>query len=578
MRGTKKKMNSIRDYVKWILMVLVPLILIYSGISVASAVSFRHQIEDYAETFMDFYMQQIDDTISNINSRMSMFVLSENETGENLNKYIYVIETTDNMALCNYYSNQLRDVFLMYSAEYGTYYNFFSFLPEKGLFIGANANNHMDPKEWETYREDIINKLETQSLVPNSGTQYWQLVSGENGYNYILKLYYFNNVYVGCWIRPEDLIEPLENAFKDYRNSVYLYDADNSLISSKGPDVSEAAAIKESFRTIPFKVEMTIADYGLFEKTFLINMVLSLIALAIFITILFSAAVLYKRVMKPIKNFSDNLENIEKKQLHMDKIASNELVELEQANAKFRQLIQTITALQNKVYEEEMKKQMMYMEYLKLQIEPHFYLNCLNFIYNMIDLKQYSQASLMAAMTAGYMRYLFNNERNLVYLWEELEHIEHYLKIQKLRFGQAFEYYLEQDDESREVKIPPLIIQTFVENSVKYAMSFDDRLMLTVTVYSENINNQDYASICIMDNGPGFSAELLKKLENTDIYAENENNHIGISNAIKRLKFTYNSLAKIHFYNSPLNGAVVEIHIPSDGHAQRRNVHEYADS
>ena len=46
MRGTKKKMNSIRDYVKWILMVLVPLILIYSGISVARAVSFRHQIED----------------------------------------------------------------------------------------------------------------------------------------------------------------------------------------------------------------------------------------------------------------------------------------------------------------------------------------------------------------------------------------------------------------------------------------------------------------------------------------------------------------------------------------------------
>lgn len=61
----------------------------------------------------------------------------------------------------------------------------------------------------------------------------------------------------------------------------------------------------------------------------------------------------------------------------------------------------------------EIKKQLMYKEYLKLQIEPHFYLNCLNFIYIIQSIWATHQPAGCRSWTAEYMRYLFNNGRIL---------------------------------------------------------------------------------------------------------------------------------------------------------------------
>lgn len=168
----------------------------------------------------------------------------------------------------------------------------------------------------------------------------------------------------------------------------------------------------------------------------------------------------------------------------------------------------------------------------------------------------------MALMTAEYMRYLFNKERDVVTVKEEINHIRHYLEIQKLRFEAALDYYIECEVETEDAQIPPLIIQTFIENCIKYAMDLDSRLSLTVTVFSEIDNEKPYLNICITDNGPGFSEEMLSRLAQKKKYMENETRHIGISNAMKRLFYTYGEKAKISFYNGPVKGAVIDIHIP----------------
>ena len=522
MRGTKNTKQSMSVYLKRLVLVLVPLFVIYISVSVLSTFYFKKQVVTYGKTFVDFYIDQIETTVSNINYRMSMFVLGENETGENLNSYIKAIKTTDNLAFRDYYSNKLRDVFLMYSMEYGKEYQFFAFFPETGSFIGANTNDRMGQEVWNVYTRDICGRLEKNSLTPNSGTSYWQLVGSRDEESYILKLYFVEHMYVGCWIRPEDLAWPLYNAIEGGKTAVALYDDNNTVIFGQEPETALGITIERRLKNLPFTINMTISDYGIFQKTLIIHLSLALMGFGMLCGIVSVIYLLYRRILRPM-----------------------------------------IHGLQKEIYEGEIKKQMMDMEYLKLQIEPHFYLNCLNFIYNMIDLSQYAQAAAMASMTANYMRYLFNHSRELVFIWEELEHVRHYMDIQKLRFEGAFDYYIEQEPETRDVKILPLLIQTFVENCIKYAMNLDSKLCLTVTVFSEEMDGKAYINICIMDNGPGFSGELLEQLEDKGAYVAGESTHVGIANALKRLRYTYKDEVSINFYNGPVKGAVVDIHIPS---------------
>ena len=415
--------------------ILVPLSALYIGISVVSTYYFKKQIVSYAETFVDFYIDKIETTVTNINRRMSMLILGEGETEIELNSYINSIKTTDNIAFRNYFIGKLRDAFRMYSMEYGSEYQFFAFFPEGKQYVGANANDKLGQEVWEQYRDDITHKLERETLIPNSRSQYWQFVEGSGGCNYIIKFYSIREVYVGCWIRPADLIAPLENAVKDGKTTALLFDQNNRCIAGERTMEPDTITIERRFSNLPFSVRLTVHDYGLFQKTFLMQMGLVFLALAMLFVTLCSIYFLYNKVLKPIKKFSNNLERLSRGKTGLEEISSSELSELEQANAEFRQLLQKISMLQEEVYEGEIKKQLMYMEYLKLQIEPHFYLNCLNFIYNTIDLGKYTQASRMSVMTAEYMRYLFNNGRDFVCIWEELEHIGHYLEIQKLRFG-----------------------------------------------------------------------------------------------------------------------------------------------
>ena len=74
------------------------------------------------------------------------------------------------------------------------------------------------------------------------------------------------------------------------------------------------------------------------------------------------------------------------------------------------------------------------MDYLKIQIRPHFYMNCLNFIYSMIDFGQYDHAKSMSRITSDYLAYIFRNTSEMVPVTAETNHCENYLKILLLRY------------------------------------------------------------------------------------------------------------------------------------------------
>ncbi len=151
------------------------------------------------------------------------------------------------------------------------------------------------------------------------------------------------------------------------------------------------------------------------------------------------------------------------------------LLELEQIDGKFRTMIHQIRKLKITLYERELEKQKIEMDYLKMQIRPHFYLNCLNFIYSMIDFGDYEHARAMTKITSDYLSYIFRNTTDRVPVLAESKHCEDYLKILLLRYPDKFTYYIEVHDEVADAEIFPFLIQVYVENAAKQALMADEK-------------------------------------------------------------------------------------------------------
>lgn len=140
------------------------------------------------------------------------------------------------------------------------------------------------------------------------------------------------------------------------------------------------------------------------------------------------------------------------------------------------------------------------------------------------------------------------------------KHCEDYLKILLLRYGK-FTYYIEVHDEVADAEIFPFLIQVYVENAAKQALMADEKMLISVTVYPEDRDDEKYVNIFISDTGKGFPDEILCKLQNGQNISDN-GKHIGIWNCMRRFQYYYGDQGEIHFSNSPLGGAVVVIHVP----------------
>lgn len=246
-------------------------------------------------------------------------------------------------------------------------------------------------------------------------------------------------------------------------------------------------------------------------------------------------------------------------------------------NKTFERMTHEIRKLKIDVYEEKLKHQRAELRHLQLQINPHFFLNSLNIIYNLATVRDYVLIQEMTKCLVTYFRYMFRSNSYFVPLIEELTHTANYCRIQELRLPDKLTYSVQQVDEPLAMaEVPPLIIHTMVENIVKHALSMEGTIHVEVTVSEWLDDNQErQLGIRIRDNGPGFPEHILSRLRD-GTWSQGEGEQVGIWNVKKRLRLLYQNRASISFSNHPLGGAVVDIRIPmqsikelDDPHVQR---------
>ncbi|MGP4042502.1 sensor histidine kinase [Gracilibacillus sp. D59] len=171
------------------------------------------------------------------------------------------------------------------------------------------------------------------------------------------------------------------------------------------------------------------------------------------------------------------------------------------------------------------------------QINPHFLFNCLESIRMEAHYKGDTEIANVVKLLGKLMRNNIEVGTGSIELARELEVIQWYLDIQKFRYEERLEYLFDIDPATKQLLIPPLIIQPLVENSVIHGLE-QRRTGGKVIISSKMMENQ--LIISVSDNGIGMSQEKITSIYQVlDKKEEQQGVRIGLRNVHHRLKLLY---------------------------------------
>jgi two-component system sensor histidine kinase YesM len=202
--------------------------------------------------------------------------------------------------------------------------------------------------------------------------------------------------------------------------------------------------------------------------------------------------------------------------------------------------------LERKLHEEEYKnlkiaQQLNEARFLALQsqINPHFLFNTLNTVMRTAMFEHADQTSALIESLADLFRYSLDNRNTEVCLQDELQIVQQYMAIQRVRFRKRIGFDLECPAALGQITIPRLTIQPLVENSIVHGLEPQESGgKVRIKIYARN----DQVIIKVIDNGAGMPRERVKALAsgiNDDVdYSEQGRSHgIGLANVRERLIF-----------------------------------------
>ena len=211
-------------------------------------------------------------------------------------------------------------------------------------------------------------------------------------------------------------------------------------------------------------------------------------------------------------------------------------------------------------YEKQLARQKLEALYLKQQITPHFMINCLNTIYQLTENNHADLARQMLQNLSVHLRYTLSSGQT-VSLLEELNLVKNYVELSSIRYPGALRLLPSCEESLQNATVVPLILLNFVENTIKYEVVMGKVLDMHIDITAQEENQCTRLHICIWDTGCGFSEDILAVLQKLDTYVNSEQEHIGITNVVLRLRQIFPDAA-FAFGNRPGAGAQITIDFP----------------
>jgi two-component system sensor histidine kinase YesM len=462
-----------------LLSITVPLIalLLYNNSYSVNVV--HSQVAASNKNLIDIYMNQIDAQFTEVERHLAGLTatdLNVQYMGDSISEDDYVLART---AVYRKLTSDLS----IYPYVDGFYV--YSIARHDGVEAYKGALSYPQLTDIRQALRDKVDELSQKSQYQNVQWKIQQM----GGENYLVRLMHDGDLYVGAWVKASTVLKPLRGMRTGETGAVLLVDGQGHNlystrdISNKHLDLSggfqsyylsgqedKYLIIGEASSKGNFSLIAAIPDESILENLPYLTKASTVVILLALLMLPLSFFILRKVILLPLGKMVSAMRLMGKGNLNIRIDAVQAPDEILLVNRTFNTMISQIEELKIHVYEEQISKQRAELKHLQLQINPHFFMNSLNILYNLAQVRKFEPIQEMTMHLVHYFRYMFQSHQSLVLLKDELLHIRHYLRIQQMRFPDTFSCEIAIPPYLESTAIPPLMIQTVVENSVKYAV------------------------------------------------------------------------------------------------------------
>ena len=338
----------------------------------------------------------------------------------------------------------------------------------------------------------------------------------------------------------------------------------------------ENLTLVEQIRTVTQLIQDAVQEYALFEvnrtqqqyqdmQTGFTSLVFGGIGMLI-AAILFSIVAtwrLTKSIYVPIKKLHDVTTTIARQDLEM-LVRSDNSDEIADLGASFNVMVGKIKELLDAKIKEHENLKKAELRALQAQINPHFLYNTLDAIIWMAEAKKSEQVVELVSVLSRFFRITLSKGKDWITVREEIEHVESYLAIQKVRYRDILDYRIDVPDNLRDGGILKLTLQPLVENALYHGIK-NKRNGGTIIVRVQQFDDE-LLQIQIEDNGIGMTQERLTQIRallegdsSDEVISENG---YGVNNVNQRIKLYYGKAYGLTIESEYMHGACVSVVIP----------------
>ena len=173
------------------------------------------------------------------------------------------------------------------------------------------------------------------------------------------------------------------------------------------------------------------------------------------------------------------------------------------------------------------------MRSLQAQINPHFLLNTLATVRALARKHGAKDIQQIVDDLSALFTYSAYGADKMITLEEDIRLIQRYIAIQNVRFGNKFDLQINISDTLKDVLMPPLVLQTIVENSIIHGLE-NKMGPGTISIAADRVNGQ-YMHIIIHDDGQGMESAVAERIN----AGKRAGDHIGLQNARQRLQLCF---------------------------------------
>ena len=555
----KRDLSAKTFFLRYELLLFACVFLLIIGILAYTNYSYQRNLENTTGTTVHYYINSKEEMMSNVEH--VLFNIAANDysfqniayTTDRTQAYFSAYQVKEKLSTL-LDNTAILDGFGIYTENN---FDFYSCIYRPGISW----------QEREVVKEYMTRKLHE---APDELLGKWSMLRLENEW-YMVQTLGYHGLYCFCIIRAESMVEQEISASGE--RSYMLLAKDGILLSYEeleeicGLDLKnfrEAYVTDKNYYVLRQEMEkadcsvLSVSKYnGIMDLKS--GLVLFVVLFCIFLSFLILLQrYLNKNIVYPTRVMVDTMNAIQKgdSQKRMPMVGS--IREYRVIQERFNKMIDQVSELRNIALERLIQINRITLQYYERQIRPHFFLNCLKNIFGMSTTGDKEKIQEYILVLSNYLRFAFQNHRSLIPLKEELQGVDDYIRLQQMTMQNPIQYYEEIESGLEEFQIPPISILTFVENSVRYLHPEERIPEIRIHIRRLTTEQESMVNICIMDNGSGFDAEMLEKLNASEEKLSND--HIGIKNVQQRFQLI--SGEKCTFSYTNRNGACVDLYIP----------------